>query len=81
MAHLTDLVFPVASHPELASPTKIRAAEVRGGSAPSLGMPRGGEVSASPQGKGVGLFALSTSPADIGLMMEEKIKDPKVCCR
>lgn len=72
MAHLTDIVYPTGSHPKLA------AAEVRGGSAPSLGVPEREEVSTSPQGKGVGIFALSTSPGDNGLMMEEQIKDPKV---
>ena len=72
MAHLTDIVFPTGSHPELAT------AELGGVSASSLGVPEGEEVSTSPQGKGVGIFALSTSPGDNGLMMEEQIKDPKV---
>lgn len=38
----------------------------------------GAEVSASPQGKGVGLFALGGSPGDNGLKIEDQIKDPKV---
>lgn len=73
MAHLTDIVYPVNSCPQLGS------AEIKGGSVPGLSVPQGEEVSTSPQGKGVGVFALSTSPGDNGLMMEDQIKDPKVC--
>lgn len=68
MAHLTDIIYPVNSCPELALT-----------SAPSLSVPQGEEVSTSPQGKGVGIFALGTSPGDNGLMLEDRIKDPKVC--
>lgn len=73
MAGLTDVVFPVDSHPELSG--------TRGNSAPSLSVPQGpqgAEVSTSSQGKGVGVFALSTSPGENGLPMEDQIKDPKV---
>lgn len=75
MAGLTEIVFPADdSQPNLTS--------TRGSSAPSLGVPQGAaqgtEVSCSPQGKGVGLFALSTSPGEDGLSMDDQIKDPKV---
>lgn len=71
MEGLTE-VFPTDSQPNLAS--------TMDSSAPSLGMPpQGAEVSCSSQGRGVGLFALSTSPSDSGLSMDDQIKDPKVC--
>lgn len=73
MAGLTE-VFPTDSQPNLTS--------TREGLAPSLGLPQGTSqeagVSSSPQGRGVGLFALSSSPSDSGLSMDDQIKDPKV---
>lgn len=69
MAGLTD-VFPTDSQPNLTS--------TREGLAPSLGVPQEAGVSSSPQGRGVGLFALSSSPSDSGLSMDDQIKDPKV---
>ena len=69
----SDLVFPVNPHPDLVNGTA---------STPHLcvsnGMTQGGEVSTSPQGKGVGVFALSASSGENVLAMEDQMKDPKV---
>ena len=79
MAGRTKLLHPVDSHPEL----QVRDS----GSASGLGMLPAqaakmmvGEVCASSQGKGVGVFALGTSSgSENGFKMEEEVKDPKVC--
>ena len=70
MAGLTKIVFPVDSHPELSG--------IRGSSGSTMSVshqevPQEGEASASPSGKGVGVFALNAS--DNGLTV---MKDPKV---
>lgn len=67
MAGRTDLVFPVNSHPDLVNGTASLCV--------SNGITQGAEVSTSPQGKGVGVFALS---GENGLAMEDQMKDPKV---
>lgn len=72
MAGLTDVVLPVDSLSKL----KMEGTSEQG-IAPSAGggaAPKGG-MSTSPQGKGVGLFALETMA---GEEVDSKIKDPKV---
>ena len=68
MAGLTDVVFPVDSLSKL----KMESSSEQG-MAPSSGGPA--PKVASPQGKGVGLFALETMA---GEEVDGKIKDPKV---
>ena len=91
MSGLTKVVYPSDSLSELSGPHSrsitgagglgSQVTTTSGGAMPSapLETPQGAaEVSASPQGKGVGVFALGTSPGENGIPMEEQIKDPKV---
>ncbi len=76
MAGLTDIVFPVDSLSKLNMEEATVPSEQ--GMAPSIsGRPAPQAVAPSPQGKGVGVFALETMA---GEEMDGKIKDPKVQC-
>lgn len=75
---MAGLVFSSAdSHPEL-------LLGGGGSSGSNLSVPpqevphQGAEVSASPLGKGVGVFGLIASPSENGITMDDQIKDPKV---
>lgn len=76
MAGRTTIIHATDSHPEL----QVHPAPSTSGLSMLSHAAEGGEVSASPQGKGVGVgvFALGSSPGDNGLNMEDEIKDPKV---
>ena len=85
MAGLADVVFPVDSLPKLnmegvgdqsmpSGATPAPSGDL-GGSGTSGDGPSQASVSTSPQGKGVGLFALGTMADE---EMDVKIKDPKV---
>lgn len=75
---MAGLVFSSAdSHPEL-------LLGGGGSSGSNLSVPpqevphQGAEVSASPLGKGVGVFGLIASPSENGITMDDQIKDPKL---
>lgn len=75
MAGRTTLIHPVDSLPDL----QVQGDPSVSGLTVLPHAAKGDEVSASPQGKGVGVFALGSSSGDNGLKMEDEIKDPKVC--
>lgn len=74
MAGLTGVILPVDSYPEF---NNIERTSGSGPSVPtSSSMDTGAKVSTSPQGKGVGVFAIGAS-GENGMRMDQ-IKDPKV---
>lgn len=79
MAGLTGVILPVDSYPEFNNIERTSGSGPSG-SGPSVptssSMDTGAKVSTSPQGKGVGVFAIGAS-GENGMRMDQ-IKDPKV---
>ncbi len=75
MAGQADIVYPADSLKveglKVSAPDQsVSPSNERGG--------LGGKVFNSPQGKGVGIFAIGSSPGENGIGMANHVKDPKV---